>query len=578
MEGEQAMSAVIASKLTGRPVFTVAAPLVVADEVRGVLFTVVDLTEFTNKYIAPITVGDTGYAFLTNAEGTVLAYPDPDQVMKLDLGQFDFGQRMLNQKNGLIDYTYEGVGKTAAFATESDTGWLVAVTANEADILSAVRRVGQINLLVAAGVLLVVILALILIVRSVVTGPLGRVVRVMDKLSGGSVDQRVNLDTHDEIGDLSRSVDTFSDVLADYIEKMKQVGQGDLTVRVTDQSDEDELSPALRQMIENLRLLVGQVNLAADQIASGSGQVSDSSQSLSQGASEQAASLEQITSSINEIGSQTKHNADNASQADKLAQGAREAAEKGNVQMNEMVTAMDEIGASSQEIAKIIKTIDDIAFQTNLLALNAAVEAARAGAHGKGFAVVAQEVRNLAGRSAKAAKETENLIAESVKRVQNGTDTVNKTAQALGEIVEGVAKVSDLIGEISAASNEQAQGISQIDQGLGQVEQVTQQNTANAEETASAAEELSAQAKELRTLLSRFQLDDEHGAKPGAAKQVDSAEPAPQPRRLTHNPKYQQAEPRPQVQTPPSNSPDKTTQAVRPNDVINLDDQDFGRY
>lgn len=238
--------------------------------------------------------------------------------------------------------------------------------------------------------------------------------------------------------------------------------------------------------------------------------MSDSSQSVSQGVTEQASSLEQITSSMNEMGSQTKQNAENANQANKLADEARAAAERGNTQMQEMVTAMGEINESGRNISKIIKVIDEIAFQTNLLALDAAVEAARAGKYGKGFAVVAEEVRNLAGRSAKAAEETAELIEGSVKKTEKGTEIANKTAEALSEILTGVTKASDLVGEIAAASNDQAQGIAQVHQGLGQIDQVTRQATANAEEGASAAEELSNQAAQLKAMLDRFMQKDQH--------------------------------------------------------------------
>jgi methyl-accepting chemotaxis protein len=211
---------------------------------------------------------------------------------------------------------------------------------------------------------------------------------------------------------------------------------------------------------------------------------------------------------MTEMGSQVRHSATNADQANALATAAREAAGNGNLQMQQMVAAMSEINLAGQSISKIIKTIDEIAFQTNLLALNAAVEAARAGQHGKGFAVVAEEVRNLAARSAQAARETAEIIEGSVKKAENGAQIADQTAAALAKIVSGVTRTADLVAEIAAAANEQAQGIAQVNQGLGQIDQVTQQNTANAEQSAAAAEELSGQAAQLQQLLQQFKLQE----------------------------------------------------------------------
>ncbi len=250
--------------------------------------------------------------------------------------------------------------------------------------------------------------------------------------------------------------------------------------------------------------IVAQLTEGSEQVASASGQVSSASQSLAEGATEQAAGLEETSSSLEEMASMTKQNADNAQQANTLATEARKAANDGSESMGRMNTAIQDIQKSSDETAKIIKVIDEIAFQTNLLALNAAVEAARAGEAGKGFAVVAEEVRNLAMRSAEAAKNTASMIEESVKNSKNGVDIATEVSKVLDEIVQGVGKTTDLVGEIAAASQEQAQGIDQVNTAVAQMDKVTQQNAANAEQSASASEELSAQAGQMNHIVAEL--------------------------------------------------------------------------
>ena len=256
-----------------------------------------------------------------------------------------------------------------------------------------------------------------------------------------------------------------------------------------------------RSIVKPINRIVAGLTEGAQQVASASGQVSAASQSLAEGATEQAAGLEETSSSLEEMSSMTKQNADNAQQANTLAAEARNAAKGGAELMHKMSKAIDDIQKSSDQTAKIIKVIDEIAFQTNLLALNAAVEAARAGEAGKGFAVVAEEVRNLAMRSAEAAKNTANMIEESVKNAKNGVEISNQVSKALDEIVAGIAKTTDLVGEIAAASSEQAQGIDQVNTAVAQMDKVTQQNAANAEESASASEELSAQAEQMQSIV-----------------------------------------------------------------------------
>jgi methyl-accepting chemotaxis protein len=272
------------------------------------------------------------------------------------------------------------------------------------------------------------------------------------------------------------------------------------------QGDYAQIKKSLNLAVQNLGEALSQVSNSAEQVASASGQISSGSQSLSQGASDQASSLEEVSSSLQEMASMTKQNAANAKEAHGLSEGARGSSERGVGSMKRLSESIDKIKSSSDKTAKIVKTIDEIAFQTNLLALNAAVEAARAGDAGKGFAVVAEEVRNLAMRSAEAAKNTANLIEESVKNAEGGVLLNQEVLKNLNEINTQICKVSEVIAEIAAASDQQSQGVDQINSAVDQMNNVVQQVAANAEESASTATELSSQANQMLEMVQNFTI------------------------------------------------------------------------
>ncbi len=391
----------------------------------------------------------------------------------------------------------------------------------------------------------------------------------LEKVAAGEADVEVEKMFDDEIGEIADATNLMVENVREQVKAAQAVAGGDLTTKIVPKSEKDALNQALKQLVTENNEAMRSMKTAAEQVSDGSDQVSSASQALAQGSTEQASAIQQITASIDDIANRTRVSADDANNANKLVIGAKEGAELGNKRMDDMIQAMSDINESSENISKIIKVIDDIAFQTNILALNAAVEAARAGAHGKGFAVVADEVRNLARKSAEAASETAELIENSISKVNRGSQLAEETASALREIMEAIDKIADITDGIATSANEQATAVSQINQAIGQVSVVVQNNSSTSEECAAASEELSAQALKLKEMIARFKLtaDDSANGTYSRAKHDTARKPAAPAKPVN----------------PVNTEPEKTVAAIEQKPerqdeiVISLDDG-FGKY
>lgn len=489
-----------------------------------VIFGTIDYAHFAN-IISQITVGKTGYGFIVDSTGTIIAHPNQQYVMDftnyITLAEEDKSyekqaeviKKMVSGGTGSTVAKLDGKTVMVSYAPiDSNEGWTLAVVYPQQEYLKNLFT----SLIISFTVLLIIIAVVVLYstrMSKILADPVAKSTQRIHLLAQGDLSTPVPTATSkDETGrlleSLGETISTVNGYISEISDILTGIAEGDLT-KESEQVYRGDFAPigeALKTITESLNDAFSEISTAAQQVEQGATQISSGAQELSQITMEQAATIQELSASLGEISAGIQDIARNAEEARQLTERSSENVKNGNQQMNEMLEAMSDIDRSSNEINKIIKVINDIAFQTNILALNAAVEAARAGAAGKGFAVVADEVRNLASKSAEAAKETTTLIEQSIESVKKGTKMAQRTARSLGEIAKESEGVSDLVNRISQATNDQATAVVQINQGMDQMSSVVQTSSATAEQSAASSEELSSQAQMLKDLIARFTL------------------------------------------------------------------------
>ncbi len=530
MAGNVYVSEPLISKITGEFSIMVAAPIwkdgIPDSTVVGVVYFVPQET-FLNDIVSSIHVSENGKAYMINKNGDTIADRTLDTIMSQNIESEAQGNSALKNLAGFHAMMRQGQEGFGSYETSQDEqyfiayapventdGWSIAITAPHMDYLSSTYSSSYITIILLAAFLVIsCVIAMVLSIS--ISNPMKACAERMQRLVKGDLDSPVpDVRTKDETGMLAAATGEMIEGLraiigdADYL--LKEMAGLNLDIHTQNESAYvggfQSILLSIRQLRNDLSDILRQINQSADQVSGGSDQVSSGAQSLSQGATEQASAVEELAASITEISHQVKENAASAVEAKNQTNYMGEQVDLCSQKMQELTRAMSEIQHSSDEIGKIIKTIEDIAFQTNILALNAAVEAARVGEAGKGFAVVADEVRSLAGKSAEASKNTSALIAHSIETVHKGTEFANHTSAALQEVVSSMGTMLNSIDQIATASHDQSDAVAQVSVGIDQIASVVQTTSATAEESAATSQQLSAEAQSLKQLVGKFTL------------------------------------------------------------------------
>jgi len=534
--GEPNVSEPTISRVTNKPVFMVAAPVKVGDKILGIIYARIDLARFSESMVAPVKVGQSGYAYMASKSGVVFSHPDPNQLLKLKLGEKEWGKAMVSADSGVSSYEEGGFKKTAVFVRDKSTGWLAVITVSDADIAKASSAVRLASMLFGALGIILVSLAIVLILNAMLKD-LNSCVLFAEGVSKGELDQCIEVKRDDEIGSLVASLCTMVSSLREMIstaqQKTSEAEQQTELARVAMGEAEAAKAEAERAKRAGMLQAAQQLENIVEVVTSASTELSAQIEESSRGAENQAARVSETATAMEEMTATVVEVAKNASQAAETAGTARSKAQNGAGIVGKVVSSMSDVqrqsdqlksdmsllGKQAEDIGRIMTVITDIADQTNLLALNAAIEAARAGDAGRGFAVVADEVRKLAEKTMNATKEVGEAIGVIQKSTRLNVENVDKSVQfiktatglaqesgvALGEIVGLVDSASDQVRSIATASEEQSAASEEISRSIEQVNIISSETSQAMNEAAKAVSDLAEQAQMLKQLIDKLE-------------------------------------------------------------------------